>query len=133
MKDAKTLKLAYRPVTAEALKKYMRLVKLELDGMPSARALQEVGISGDDVTRIAAAVGLYCRPRLLKKRLACAAPGKPERQKKQREELAAPIDDRDFVELYGKDSWELLQTQEDALIALREKSAGAVDFPRAKA
>ena len=126
MKDARTLKLAYRPVSAEALEKYVRLKQLELAGRPPIDALREAGLATDDVTRIASAVNLFCRPRVLRRRLARAAPKSAERKLKQAEVLAAPIDDGDFLELYGQESWEVLHAREDELVRLREPSESLI-------
>src|SRR5688572_19718653 len=98
MRDVKTLKLAYRPVTQDALAKYIRLVQLEQSGTPSAQALAQAGLEPDDVTRVASAVIEFCRPRLLKRRLSRATPKNAERALKQQRTLAAPIDDSQLVE-----------------------------------
>ena len=126
MRDARTVKLAYRPVTAEALERFLRLRSLELGGKAPGEALREVGLAADEASRIGAAVNSYCRPRLLKRRLARAEPRSAERQRKQQEKLAEPIDDADFLTLYGKETWDVMRAREDAVVALREKAESLI-------
>ena len=83
MRDAKTVKLAYRPVTAEALKKFLKLRALERAGKTALESLRDAGLPADEVSRIGAAVNSFCRPRLLKLRLAQADPRLAERRLKQ--------------------------------------------------
>jgi hypothetical protein len=121
--DFRTLRLAYRPVTAEALAAYLQWVELELAGASAAQALKQAQLPADEVTRIAAAVSAFCQPRLLRARLAQAAPKSVERQQKQQQTLAAPIDDSDFIALYGAETWTLFQAREEELVRLRTRVA----------
>jgi site-specific recombinase XerC len=126
VRDARTVKLAYRPVTASALEQYEQVTALELGGMTSAKALKQVGIPAEELARVAAAVNAFCRPRLLRRKLQAATPASAERRVKQQQKLAEPIDDRDFVELYGAESLERLKAREDALVALRVGSESLI-------
>ena len=126
MRDARTVKLAYRPVSADALAKFLRLRRLEAVGKPSWEAIQQAGLPADEVSRIGAAVNTFCRPRLLRIRLAQAAPKSAERRLKQQQKLAEAIDDSDFLELYGQATWDLMCAQEEVLVALREKSESLI-------
>lgn len=122
MSDEKTLRLAYRPISAEALTQHMRLVALELEGAKPEDALKASGLSGEDAARITAAVNAFCRPRLLKLRLAQATPKDPERAKKQSAALQLPIDDSDWVGLYGEETHRVLMAREAELVALRARA-----------
>jgi hypothetical protein len=124
MSDERTLKLAYRPVQPAILEKYAECVRLELAGKAPAEAIVLTGLSADDFARTAMAVNAFCRPRLLKRRLSKATAKTPEKQMKLLEELAKPIDDTEFVGLYGEETYRLLLSREEALIELRAKSAG---------
>lgn len=124
MSDERTLRLAFRPVTPEILAKYSQFLQAELDGKAPAEALVLTGLAADDVARTASAVNAFCRPRLLKRRLARATAKTPQKQMKLLEELARPIDDTDFVALYGEGTYRLLLSNEEALIALRAKCTG---------
>ena len=124
MADERTLRLAHRPVTAEILHRYEQFVQLELEGKAPAEALIRTGLTADDVARTASAVNSFCRPRLLKRRLARASAKTPERQMKLLEELARPIDDTEFVALYGEDTHHVLLSNEETLTTLRAKEAG---------
>ena len=124
MADERTLRLAHRAVTVEILDKYIQFVRLELDGKTPTEALIATGLMADDVARTASAVNALCRPRLLKRRLARATAKTPEKQMKLLEELARPIDDTDFVALYGEETYRVLLGHEEVLLELREKSSG---------
>jgi hypothetical protein len=124
MADERTLRLAYRPVKAEILEKYLQFVQLELDGRAPAEALGQTGLSADEVARTAMAVNAFCRPRLLKRRLAKSTAKTPDKQMKVLAELARPIDDTEFVSLYGAETHQVLLSHEETLIALRAKSVG---------
>ncbi len=124
MADERTLRLAYRPVKAEILEKYLQFIQLELDGKAPAEALVLTGLSADDVARTAMAVNAFCRPRLLKRRLAKTNAKTPDKQMKLLEELARPIDDTEFVSRYGAETHHVLLSHEESLIVLRAKSVG---------
>jgi hypothetical protein len=124
MSDERTLRLAHRPVTPAILGKYMQFVQLELDGKAPAEALIQSGLTADEVARTASAVNAFCRPRLLKRRLARASAKTPEKQMKLLEELAKPIDDTDFVALYGEETHRVLLSHEEPMIELRAKAVG---------
>ena len=124
MSDARTLRLAHLPVTERILEAYTRFIRLEHAGTPHAEALKQAGLTADDVARTTSAVSAFCRPRLLRRRLARATATTPEREQKRLEALAAPIDDADFIALYGGSSWQVLQKHEAALVELRTRSAG---------
>ncbi len=126
MRDAKTVKLAYRPVTPAALEQFIALRRLETQGRPPADALKEVGMAADELARVSAAVNTFCQPRVLRVRLAKATAKSAEREVKQQQKLAEPIDDRDFVELYGQATWDLFKAQQDALVALRDASESLI-------
>ncbi len=124
MSDERTLRLAHRPVTPEILEKYSQFIRFEQAGVPASQGLEQVGVTADDVARTASAVNAFCRPRLLKRRLAGANANSVERQLKRVEELARPIDDSGFIALYGEETYRVLRAQEEALIELRAKSVG---------
>ncbi len=124
MADERTLRLAHRPVTSEILAKYEQFLDLELAGTDAATALIKSGLSADDVARTASAVNAFCRPRLLKRRLGKASGKTTEKQMKLLEELARPIDDTDFVALYGAETHHVLLANEEVLIELRARAVG---------
>ena len=80
--------------------------------------MTRVKLAGDDVTRVSAAVNLYCRPRLLRRALTGKVARSPARQEKLRQTLAEPADDSDFIALYGQASWALLNAREATLLIL---------------
>lgn len=123
MSDERTLRLAFRPVSEDLLDRYVRVIELELAGKPSADALKAVEIAADDVTRIASAVNAFCRPRLLKRRLARAVAKSPTRQQKQQEELGRPVDDSELIGLHGPQTHQTLLAREAVLVDLRERLA----------
>ncbi len=123
MNDERTLRLAHRPVTRATLEKYAEFVRLEIEGIPAGEALRRSDLTADDVARTASAVNAFCRPRLLKRRLARATATTPERQQKRIEELASAIDDTQFVALYGEETHGVLLGS-DGLIELRAKEVG---------
>lgn len=124
MSDEKTLKLAYRPVSAEQLIQHIRLVEAELAGATPDAALKTSGLAAEDAVRIAAAVHAFCRPRLLKRRLQRAQAKSPERAEKQSAALQAPIDDSDLIGLYGEATHRVLLASEDVLVAQRARATG---------
>lgn len=124
MSDERTLRLAHRPVTEAILEQYAKFIQLELDGIAADAALKQTGLSADEVARTASAVNAFCRPRLLKRRLKRTNAKTPEQQVKLLEELHKPIDDTDFVALYGEETFRVLLKNEEALLELRAKAVG---------
>ena len=124
MRDEKTLKLAFRPISAAQLIQHIRLVEQELAGATPDAALKSSGLAAEDAVRIAAAVNVFCRPRLLKRRLQRAKAKDAERAEKQSAALTAPIDDSELVALYGDATYQVLLGSEDVLVAQRAKAAG---------
>ncbi len=119
MADERTLKLAKHAVTPEILAKYEQFVSLELEGKSAADALRDTGLTADQAARTASAVNAFCRPRVLKERLKKASAKTPEKQMEVLEALKKPIDDTDFVALYGEETHRVLLAREEGLIALR--------------
>lgn len=124
MSDEKTLRLAFRPITPDLLAGYIALVQHELAGATPVDALKASGLAAEDGARVGSVVAAFCRPRLLRRRLARAKAKDAERAAKQAEVMAAPIDDRDLIAMYGEETHRTLMAQEAALVDLRARVAG---------
>ncbi|GEM_PF-3195724 len=123
MADERTLRLAHHAVTPEILAKYEQFVAQELEGKSAADALRNTGLTADQVARTASAVNAFCRPRVLKERLKTVSAKTPEKQMGVLEALKKPIDDTDFVALYGAQTHQVLLSREEGLIELRLRTA----------